>query len=165
MAGTLGLAATAPKMLSLVKHIDPKWQSKLVPERRIALVYASLRKRGLIANIPGSKSVVLTQKGRQFASRERLKIRTRDRKPRWDGRWRVLIFDLPEKERRTRDRLRLELQEVGFIQLQRSVWVYPYQCDDYILLLKKEVGAGRRALYMIVESLEGDAPLKKYFKL
>lgn len=49
-----------------------------------------------------------------------------ERQKDWDGRWRVVIFDIPEVQRRVRDGLRLELKKLGFGQWQRSVWVTPF---------------------------------------
>lgn len=44
----------------------------------------------------------------------------------WDGRWRILIFDIPEKTRLKRDYLRQKLYALGFGHLQKSVWVSPF---------------------------------------
>lgn len=45
---------------------------------------------------------------------------------RWDGKWRILIFDIPEKSRLKRDYLRRKLYDIGFGHLQKSVWVSPF---------------------------------------
>ena len=42
---------------------------------------------------------------------------------RWDGKWRILIFDIREKVRRRRDEF-VDLLRLGF-KLQNSVWVFP----------------------------------------
>lgn len=84
---------------------------------------------------------------------------------RWDRKWRVLIFDIPEYRKVTRNRIRNTLQDIGFVHLQHSVWIYPYDCEDLITLLKADFHVGRDMLYMIVDSLEGDAPIKKHFGL
>ena len=87
------------------------------------------------------------------------------RPPRWDGRWRVLIFDVPEYRKSIRDKIRRTLMHVGFIRLQDSVWVCPYDCEDLIVLLKADFKIGKDLLYMIVDELEGDADLRKNFGL
>ena len=46
----------------------------------------------------------------------------------WDGKYRLVIFDIKEWKRGTRDRLRMWLLNLGFVRLQNSVWVYPYDC-------------------------------------
>lgn len=47
-------------------------------------------------------------------------------KRKWDGKWRMVVFDIAEVSRQTRDLLRLKLKELGLGMLQKSVWVTPY---------------------------------------
>lgn len=86
-------------------------------------------------------------------------------KRKWDGKWRVLIFDIPEKRKDMRKQIRMKLISLGFLKLQNSVWIFPYDCEDFITLLKTELKTGKLLLYMIVEAIEEDAPLRKHFKL
>ncbi|MCR4279350.1 MAG: CRISPR-associated endonuclease Cas2 [Candidatus Zambryskibacteria bacterium] len=83
----------------------------------------------------------------------------------WDKKWRVIIFDIPEKKKKTRDKVREILIAAGFQRLQNSVWVYPYDCEDVIGLMKNELGIGKYLLYMIVEQLENDRFLRMDFDL
>jgi len=88
------------------------------------------------------------------------------KKPRrWDGRWRVLIFDIPEKRKPMRQKLRTMLRSSGFYLLQDSVWVYPYDCEDFVALLKSDLKIGSSLLYMIVDEMEGDKSLRQHFEL
>jgi len=88
------------------------------------------------------------------------------KKPRkWDGRWRVLAFDISEKRRYLRKRIRSVLYSVGFVRLQDSVWIYPYDCEDMMTLLKADLKIGKEVLYLIVDSLENDKEYRKHFKL
>lgn len=50
----------------------------------------------------------------------------RERRQRWDGKWRVVFFDIPESRRELRDDLRWELKKLGFGLWQRSAWVTPF---------------------------------------
>jgi len=86
-------------------------------------------------------------------------------KQRWDKRWRLLIFDIPEKKRTIRDKIRHTLISIGFMRLQDSVWIYPYDCEDLITLLKAELRVGKDLLYAIVDELEYDRPVREYFGL
>ena len=83
----------------------------------------------------------------------------------WDGRWRVLIFDVPEYRKTVRDKIRRTLMHIGFTRLQDSVWVYPYDCEDLIALLKADFRIGKDVLYMIVDEMEGDSRLRREFHL
>ncbi len=54
----------------------------------------------------------------------------------WDGKWRIVIFDIPDKKKLARDVLRRKLKELGFFRLQKSVFVYPYPCRKEIEVIK-----------------------------
>lgn len=82
---------------------------------------------------------------------------------RWDHKWRVLIFDIPEYRKGLRDKIRRTLHAIGFVRLQDSVWVYPHDCEDLVALLKADFKVGKDMLYMIVQELEGDKHLKAHF--
>lgn len=47
----------------------------------------------------------------------------------WDGLWRMVVFDVPEIERKARDQLRRTLKTGGFGYLQHSVWISPHPLD------------------------------------
>lgn len=109
-------------------------------------------------------SIMLTERGRRYLEKVRIKEK-RGKKQKWDGKWRVLIFDVWEKRRGKRDMLRREIKEFGFVQLQQSVWIYPFPCGDFIELLKADLRFGKNIRYLIVEQLDSDAKLRKRFGL
>lgn len=84
---------------------------------------------------------------------------------RWDGRWRIVMFDIEEKYRRSRNAIRRALQSLGMYRLQDSVWVHPYDCEELVALIRTEHRAGQHVLYVIADALEGDEPLRRHFKL
>ncbi|HEY4504625.1 MAG TPA: hypothetical protein VJI73_02545 [Candidatus Paceibacterota bacterium] len=87
------------------------------------------------------------------------------KKIKWDGKWRFVIFDIWERRRHVRSLLRRELVQYGFILVQRSVWVYPYDCRDFVTLLKTDLKLGKGILFLVVEELEDDFWLRKLFNL
>ena len=124
--------------------------------------YLRLLKNGYLTH--EGKYLRLTPKG----NRELLQLQSRVRvkKPRrWDRKWRVLIFDIPERRKTLRDRVRLALQDIGFIRLQDSVWVFPYDCEDLVTLLKADFRIGWDMLYLIVDQIENDRWLRGEFGL
>lgn len=54
---------------------------------------------------------------------------------------------------------------MGFVRLQDSVWVYPYDCEDFINLIKTDFKIGKDLLYIVADKIEGDKSLVKFFKL
>jgi phenylacetic acid degradation operon negative regulatory protein len=54
---------------------------------------------------------------------------------RWDGRWRLVVFDVPEGRRGLRDKFRKQLHYRGFGYLQHSVWITPDPVNEERKLL------------------------------
>ena len=108
----------------------------------------------------------LTKRGEERFALEQQKMSLgKERPKKWDRRYRLVMFDVPEKRRKTRDRLRYEMQDVGFLRIQDSAWVYPYDCEEFIALLKADLHIGEDVLYAVVEEIENDAHIRKHFKL
>jgi len=122
-----------------------------------------LIKKGLIKNRNGF--LELTGKGeRVLESIENRHYKIK--KPRrWDQKWRIIIFDIPTCKNKLRDQTRLTLKAVGFVKLQDSVWVYPYNCEDLINLIKADFKIGKDLLYIVADKIENDLKLRKHFEL
>jgi len=84
---------------------------------------------------------------------------------RWDKKWRVLIFDIPESRKKVREQVRHTLRELGFRRLQDSVWVYPYECEEVLELLRTKYGIRHQALYLRVDRIAKDSWLRRLFSL
>ncbi len=125
-----------------------------------------LKSKGLIEykNSYGELTAKITDKGKNIIEILDNKSSEKNTKT-WDGRWRLVIFDIPEKKRLSRNLLRDKLKIYGFIQIQGSVWAYPFPCENIVALIKTYFELGNEVLYLVVESLEGDSRLRKRFKL
>lgn len=113
----------------------------------------------------GNKRLRLTPKGEKYAAMIGEGKLAPKRPKHWDGKWRILTFDIPERRRNTRDGIRTMLANLGFHRLQDSVWVYPYDCEDLIILLKADFRIGKDMLYVVADAVEFDDPLKSHFSL
>jgi len=109
--------------------------------------------------------IYLTFKGRAEIIKNIL--RNKKDKIKWDGKWRVIIFDIPEMSRKDRNFLRRELKWIGFKELQKSVWVYPYEIEKGLKLLLKLWKTEFRGdiRFLNVEKINEDRDLKSHFKL
>ncbi len=124
---------------------------------------ARLIKNGLL--MKKGAFVELTAKGKKTLREWEYADYKVPRPEKWDGKWRILIFDIPERRRHLRDMLRNTLRAIGFKRLQDSVWVYPYDCEDFITLLKADFKIGKDLLYIIGEAVENDRVLRDYFEV
>src|SRR3989344_164540 len=113
----------------------------------------------------GKNYVRLTKKGEEKLARYDLGELKVERPKRWDGKWRLVIFDIRERRRSTRDLLRQQLQGLGLVRLQNSVWVYPYDFSEITVLFKADAAVGKDILYLTVEELENDGWLRRRFGL
>lgn len=123
-----------------------------------------LKRKGLIyCERQGRKLVfVLTDEGEKEA--QKIKTEMERLKPKqWDGKWRIIIFDVPEKLRGKRDLLRRELVGFGFRQLQQSVWVYPYLLPQEFRDLWKETGIFKYCVIFEADKMENGDMLKQTF--
>lgn len=127
-----------------------------------ALYY--LKRRGL-AQIEGRglhQTVKLTKQG--FAEALRSKATAVQKDP-WDGKWRLVIFDIPESERKKRDLLRRILTKIGFLRLQDSVFVSPYKFSDTAAQYLKSIKLDSFIRVVQAEWIGRDEDLRKRFKL
>lgn len=161
VAGIIGVGMIAPNVLSAMKKIG--WLPHFRQKESINISKDRLIKRGMLQLRNGELKI--TQKGKFFLLRNTFYKNNKIRKEKWDGKWRVLIFDIPENLRFIRDQIRTTLIVIGFIRLQDSVWIYPYNCEDLIVLLKADLEIGKDLLYMIVDTLEDDEEIRDYFNL
>ena len=167
LAGLVSVAMVAPGVLVALNKVQ-KQKRKYEQKYHVNRAIREMIETSLIEYHKNSKGVSclrLTEKGKEKLkdyAMENLKIK----KPwRWDKKYRVIIFDIKEFKRRTRDKLRHWLEHLGFVRLQNSVWVYPYECREVIILLKSHFKIGKEVLYMTVDSIENDKWLKKEFNL
>lgn len=164
LAGTIAVMAVAPNMFQLLGKTGTLARLKY----RSRGVLARLKQKGEIEFVErdGKKYARLTELGEKVLNLHREKLNLAENKPKkWDRRYRLVMFDIPEKRKQIREHLRFEMQEVGFLRIQDSAWVYPHDCEEFIALLKADLHIGRDVLYAIVEEIEDDARIRKHFNL
>lgn len=113
----------------------------------------------------GEIELVLTEHGRQMILNfdlEKLKLQPTKS---WDRKWRIVIFDIPEKKRAARDALRNKLKELGFCELQHSVFICPYSCEDEINFINEVFETRQYVRLMEVDRISNEAELLIKFGL
>ena len=75
------------------------------------------------------------------------------------------MFDLPIRFSKAREALRWKLKELGFIQFQKSVWVFPYLCEDEIIFVADFFRVGKYVEILTVERILRDESIKRHFNL
>ena len=125
-----------------------------------------LERRGLV-KIEKSESgwmVKIADKGRT----QILKYKLEELKPKsgkWDGKWRLVFFDVAEPDKRKRDLLRMYLTKLGMKRMQESVFVSPFDVTDEIKYLREVLEIPHGVKMGVLESIENAEELKEIFEL
>ena len=172
LIGAIAIAATSPYFLiNIARAIsrDKKHFKKKIENYKIARTLRRLQNNRLIIleeSKNGKFVVELTEKGKRKVKEIQFDGLTIKKPDFWDKKWRVVIFDIPDKyRRRSRDALRDKLKEIGFYQLQKSVWVFPYPCEKEIQFLCELFDINPFVNIVIAQNIYDDVKLRKYFQL
>ena len=168
VSGMIGVALVAPKTITLLKRLDRGAAHRKNLYRRITQAITNLEYAGLVTTLGerGQRRVALTEKGRAVIATIQASEYRIPEPAFWDGKWRIVMFDIRESRRKTRSQLRSLLSGAGFLRLQDSVWVYPYPCDEFIGLVRAHLKSGTgEMLSFVAEALESDKKLREHFRL
>src|SRR3989338_5398538 len=131
-----GFSYRAKKGLWISEYFD-HWKNE-VSSNKIKDGIRDLNKQKFIKkkeNYNGTVLVSLTEKG-MLRALNIIFRRLEKRKEKWDGKWRIFAFDIPEECRKGRNALRYRFKSGGFYELQKSLFVYPYDCQKRYRCLK-----------------------------
>lgn len=165
-AGAITVAAAIPGAFVAIGKIEKSSRRKLFYRAKTAA--GRLAEKGFAEFIErdGKELLRLTDMGKRALILQQAKGGSAIRKPwRWDKRYRIVMFDIPERRKSSRNRVRELMKAFGFLRLQDSVWVVPYDCEELIALLKAELRIGKDLLYVIADQIENDGWIKSHFGL
>lgn len=74
----------------------------------------------------------------------------------WDGKFRMVIYDIEEVSRNNRDSVRIKLKSLGFAMLQKSIWITPFNIEAPLLEYLSGVTVGGEILTLRSTVLTGD---------
>ncbi len=113
----------------------------------------------------GKEVVRLTQNGKRKILKYTIETLSVEKPKHWDGKWRVVLYDIPENHSGMRDFIRETLRSMGFYAIQESVYILPYPCFEQIEFLREYYFLGTKIQYMLVKHIENDSAYKTYFNL
>lgn len=141
------------------------WKWRELDQKRFYQSLWRLKKQGYIKKYQQEKKnlIKLTPLGNSKALRYLAEDFTIKIPKSWDKKWRLVIFDIPKDKKALRDIVRNRLIRLGFCQLQKSVFVYPYDCQEVIQNLKYIYNLGPYLQYIVAESIETELDLVDHF--
>ena len=83
----------------------------------------------------------------------------------WDGKWRIIIYDIFSGKSQERELFRKTLKRMKFHRLQKSVYLTPFPCKDEIEYLRQICGVGNEVIMLTVSGIENEHAYKEYFGL
>lgn len=162
----LGLANNPRSQRYVFKTLKRDWRN--INKQYLYKIVREFKEERLVNYIEkknGNVEIVLSEKGKRKVLEfdiDNIKI---GKPTRWDKKWRMVMFDIPEKRRAERNVLREKLKNIGFKEIQKSVFVHPYPCLDEINFIVEYFQLRRYVRYGEVLSLTNDGELKLKFKI
>ena len=162
------VGSVAPGVFSMLKSFDKK---HIYSQQKICIALNNLKQRKFIEIIEEGDEkfkVRLTNKGQKRTKEISFEFLSITKPNKWDGKWRVLVFDIPTNPKiynQARNALREKIKELGFYQMQKSVWVFPYECEDEILFVAEIFKVQKYIEIMTVEKLLHEEKIRRIFHL
>jgi len=163
---SLSLSNRPDKQFHILKSATKEWQkiNQKTLKKAIQRLYLS-RVIDYREDKSGVVTLVLSDKGKnQILKFDLGKIEIK--KPvKWDGLWRIIVFDIPETMNKARKALVLKMKDLEFYPLQKSVFVYPYDCKKEIDFIIEIFEVKPYVRYIIAKDIDVSLDLKQKFNL
>ena len=149
----------------IIKGIYTAWKD--INERELKLAIKRLYESKLVSKVKNSDktvSFVLSEGGKKIVltyNIDKIKIQ----KTKWDGKWRIVTFDIPEKLKPVREDIREYLKKFGFREFQRSTFIIPFECRKEVEYLVEFFNIRRYVRYMEVGYIDNELDIKHEFRL
>lgn len=162
----LSLTQRPDAYFKIIKGITKEWQA--INERTLHESIKRLYQSKLIdykENDDNTITLILSDEGENRALKYNLEKIEIKKPARWDGLWRMVIFDIPEHLKQGRDALASKLKQLGFYPLQKSVFIYPYECRNEIDFVVEIFDLRPYVRFIVAKETDVDLNLKNKFRL
>lgn len=161
----LGAAKSMGKQWSIIGEVSKEWKKI----NRISLKRGldSLYNAKLIDLKPKGNSfqIILSSEGRKLSAKFNLETLKIEKQKNWDGKWRIVMFDVPEKIKKVRDALRFHFKHIGLVEYQKSVFISPYPCEKEIKFIAEFYKAFPSVRFIIADTISDEKKFMKEFDL
>ena len=163
---TLSCVQSSKKQWQVIKGMHETWRnlSRQGAERAVSGLYKSklLEAR---QNTDGTVTLALSEKGKTRALTYHTRYaRIRSKGP-WDGKWRIVLYDIPEDEREARDAFRDHLTELGLRKLQHSAGIHPFDCKSEVDFFVELLDIKKYVRFIVADSIDDEIFWKRKFNL
>ena len=169
LAGIVAVAAVAPSIFQVIGKLHRyKSSNREQRQKQISKSFYYLKRKGYIEwNRVGQDLMLkLTNKGKSRLTDLNFQTMLVRHPKKWDGKWWVVLADVPKESRVKEDSLRMKFKQMDFCPFQRSVWIYPYNPRTEVDMIAKFYEIERFVTTMRVDKLEkpDKAALLEFFR-
>ena len=163
LGGILTVGAVVPNLMKIFALKDRK---KLNEKGyfRLKRSFYELRKRRYIERAQSQRGDVwrLTSLGKKKLERYLVDDIVIPRPRRWDKKWRLIFFDIPDSVRYLRDSFRIHLRRLECCLVQKSVWAHPFQCQAQIYEIARSLGITKYVDIYTIEDFDNPRALSHF---
>lgn len=162
----LGLTASPMGYFKIIGGVAKEW--KKINRRALHNAIRRLYKSKLIDvkdNTNGNVTMILSEKGKKRALTYQIDEIKIPKMKKWDCNWRIVLFDIPEKFKKSRDALSFALKKMGFYKFQKSVFIHPFDCQNEVDFVIEFFSLRPYVRYIIAHHLDNELQLKHHFHL
>ncbi len=163
------LRPTLPILVKTLVRIIKELKKITIEEEKVKESLKKLEKRELIDLVEKDEKIYVYLKDKNNQQILKYSIKSildfKKKKKEWRKKWFLVFFDVPEIQRNKRNYLRRFLGQLGFYRYQKSVYIFPYDCEKEIALIKKIVEGAKYMKYIVAEKIEDEEELKRFFRL
>lgn len=162
----LGLSGSPRRYFRILKLIGREW--KEINREALWRSIRGLYQSRLITekqNRDGSITIELSEAGRKRALTYKLDEMKIKKPARWDGKWRIILFDIPERLKKVREALRFHLRHMDLKEFQKSVFICPYPCDEEIDFIVEFYNIRPHVRKITAQAIDNELHFKQKFSL
>lgn len=162
----LGFGHSPKKYFEILRGIKKSWE--WIDKQALNRSLRKLEQSKLIEardNEDGTATITLSNFGKIRALTYQIdEVKIKPMK-KWDCKWRVVLFDIPERHKRARDALSRKFKDAGFHQFQKSVFINPFECTDEINFITEFFNVRPYVRLILAEKIDNEVAMRKHFKL
>lgn len=141
------------------------WKRFNIPYLRRTLNRLAQQKFVEITEKNGMQVVKITESGKRRVLKYAIDELAVEKPNTWDGRWRLVSYDIPRRQDRVRTLFREYLRAWGFYPFHESAFLHAYPCEKQIAFLREYLGIGEYVRIFTVVHIENNQPFKSFFGL
>ena len=165
IGGILTIALVAPNIFAAFGRVGSRRGFFDQKEFNRATAYLRKQKLVTIRKTEAGSLLKITDSGLERALVTSFKDLKIEPQKRWDGKWRMVVFDVPDRHKWERESFRNKLKEIGFYPMQESVFIFPYPCRNEVESLTSIFSLGSYVRFIETPGIDYDMDLKEHFGL